>query len=101
MRMLFATSLILFGLLGSTSALAEDSVEVNSARRAAHVDAAVDAIVRELAAVGAGPRDAQISAPGAIGVEPVSVRRLGTLADEAAAARRLTEADEGEDDHAM
>ncbi|MFK7895001.1 MAG: hypothetical protein AB8G23_04145 [Myxococcota bacterium] len=107
MRVFFATSLIAAGLLIATSASAGGPNETVSDRRSHHasptlrVDAAVDAIVRELAAVGAGPRETTVSAPGADRLEAGSLRRLGSLADEAAAARKLTEADEGEDDHAM
>jgi hypothetical protein len=78
------------------------------------VDAAVDAIVEELSAVGTGPRERRVSNP-APGIRlpllanPGKLPRLGlvnegaaeTLADEAAAARELPGGDEGEDDHAM
>lgn len=119
-------SLILTGLLASTSAYAGDAGRTDESRgrtpsRAEFyaaqdpgVDAAVDAIVRELAAVGTGPRETRVSnpAPG-IGLpsraNPGKLRGLGlvseeaaeTLADEAAAVRALPGADEGGDDHAM
>ncbi len=128
-------SLILTGLLASTSAHAGDvghtdeSSDQAAPTRAEFlaaqnpgVDAAVHAIVRELAAVGTGPRETRVSnpAPG-IGrslianpvvnslANPGMLRGLGlvsddapeALADDAAAARALPGADEGGDDHAM
>lgn len=125
-----ATSLLLVGLLVSTSVSANDTASKKASNEAGNraqgraeyhaaqdpgVDAAVTAIVRELTAVGSGPRDARPSNP-ALGigrsmlVSPATRGGLGSpaadaaaeLADEAAAALELPGGpDEGDDDHAM
>lgn len=133
---LILTSLSLTGPLASTSAYAGDagngrhgadgseaSEKAKTLSRAEFyaaqdpdVDAAVDAIVQELSAVGTGPRETRISNPAPtpairlpLLANPGKLRGLGlvsqdaaeALADEAAAVRALPGGDEGEDDHAM